>query len=337
VMSTTKSKSDTPVFQIKVTLEGSKPPIWRRLLVRSEITLGDLHHIIQAAFGWEGYHLHQFIVGDTYYGEPHPEYFDYVEMHDEQNVTLDRIVAGEGFKFRYEYDFGDDWRHQVAVERILVAEPEQDYPVCIKGRRACPPEDVGGIWGYYDFLEAIQDPKHEEHDEYLEWIGGAFDPEAFDLEEVNEALAALRQGLPRLGTLPPQYRFMLNPYTDVRFSRCPMCDQKMGQRKLPLFIHVDPSYLIVLGYTCRYCPDCDLLIAHQDQIEALLANHFAEHAPEVIGNDYLVVGTVERKAWREAMKQPNGIDDMLAHLHDFKEVFTVEYQPAGWYPAEELD
>jgi hypothetical protein len=225
----------------------------------------------------------------------------------------------------------------VLVETILPPEPGQDYPVCIQGRRARPPEDVGGMWGYYHFLEAIQDPDHEEHDEYLEWVGGAFDPEAFDLEEVNQSLAGLRRKSTRLGKLPPLYRFILNPYTDARFTRCPICEQKMRQRKVPLFIHVDPLQPVVLGYTCRYCPDCDLLIAHQDQIEALLANLFAERTPEVIGNDYLVIGTVERKAWREGMKQPKGIDDMLAHLHDFKEVLTVEYQPAGWYPADEPD
>jgi hypothetical protein len=336
-MAKPKSATDTPIYQIQVTLEGIKPPIWRRLLVRSDITLADLHHIIQAAFGWEDYHLHQFLVRGTYYGEPHPDYFDYGDMQDEQGVTLGQIATSEGFKFRYEYDFGDSWLHQVLVEKSLPPEQGRSYPVCIKGRRACPPEDVGGIWGYYYFLEAIQDPDHEEHDEYLEWIGGEFDPEAFDLEEVNQALAAFSQGLMRLGKLPPLYRFILNPYADVRFSRCPICEQKMGQRKVPLFIHVAPFNAIVLGYTCRYCPDCDLLIAHQDQIEALLANRFAEHAPEVIGNDYLVIGTVERKAWREGMKQPKGIDDMLAHLHDFKEVLTVEYQPAGWYPADEPD
>jgi hypothetical protein len=143
-----------------------------------------------------------------------------------------------------------------------------------------------------------------------------------------------QKDLPRLGKLPPQYTFILNPYTDARFTRCPICEQKMHQRKVPLFIHVDPFHPVVLGYTCRYCPTCDLLIAHQDQIEALLANLFATHEPSVIGNDYLVMGTVERKAWREGMKAPKGISDMLAYLHDFKEVRTVEYRPGGWYPPD---
>jgi hypothetical protein len=192
-MTKTKKATDVPIYQIKVTLEESKPPIWRRLLVRSDITLAGLHRIIQAAFGWGDYHLHQFIVGEIYFGEPHPDYDDYLEMHDERKITLHRIAQREGFKFRYEYDFGDSWLHQVLVEKILPQEPGRDYPVCVKGRRACPPEDVGGIWGYYHFLEAIQDPEHEEHSEYLEWIGGEFDPEAFDLDEVNQALGTLRQ------------------------------------------------------------------------------------------------------------------------------------------------
>lgn len=136
------------------------------------------------------------------------------------------------------------------------------------------------------------------------------------------------------GKLPPQYTFILNPYADARFTRCPDCNQRMKQRKLPLFIHVDPINPVVLNKTCRYCPDCDLLIAHQDEIEGLLAAMFAERAPSVIGNDYLVLGTVERAAWREGVKQPKGIPEMLEYLHDFREVHTVRVQPGGWYPAD---
>jgi hypothetical protein len=191
-MTAAKRAAKGPIYQIKVTLEESKPPIWRRLLVRSDITLGDLHAIIQAAMGWWDYHLHQFIVGETYYGVPDPDYDDYLEMHDEEEVILGQVAPREGVKFRYEYDFGDGWLHQVLVEKVLPPEPGQSYPVCVKGRRACPPEDVGGMWGYQDFLEAIQDPNHEEHEEYLEWVGGEFDPEAFDLDGVNVALSDLQ-------------------------------------------------------------------------------------------------------------------------------------------------
>lgn len=177
---------ETPIYQVKITLEESKPPIWRRILVRSDVTLGKLHDIIQVAMGWTDSHLHQFIVGQTYYGEPYPDYG--LEMRDEQKFKLDQIVSGEGFKFRYEYDFGDDWLHRLLVEKTLPPEPGRRYPVCIQGKRACPPEDVGGVWGYDLFLEAIQNPEHPEHDEYLEWVGGEFDPEAFDLDAVNAVL-----------------------------------------------------------------------------------------------------------------------------------------------------
>jgi hypothetical protein len=193
-MATTESATDTAVYQIKVALERSKPPIWRRLLVPGDFTLGDLHNIIQTSFGWWDYHLHQFIIGEIYVGVPNPDYDDYLDMNDERKMRLHQITEREGFKFRYEYDFGDGWLHQQLVEKILPPEPGQVYPVCIKGRRACPPEDVGGIWGYYYFLEAIADPEHEEHDQYLEWAGDEFDPAAFDLEGVNQALRALWKG-----------------------------------------------------------------------------------------------------------------------------------------------
>jgi hypothetical protein len=138
----------------------------------------------------------------------------------------------------------------------------------------------------------------------------------------------------RIGKLPPQYTFILNPYAEYRFTRCPGCGGKMKQRKLPLFIHVDPLNPVTLNKTCRYCPDCDLLIAHQDEIETLLAQLFAQYDPSLIGNDYLVLGTVERQAWREGMRQPKSPPEMLEHLHVFEEVLTVKVQPGGWYPAD---
>jgi hypothetical protein len=182
--------TNVPIYQVKVTLKHSKPPIWRRILVRSDITLAELHRILQAVMGWWDYHLHQFIVGQTYFGQPHPDYgFD---MRDERRVRLNQIVTGEGAKFGYEYDFGDSWEHILLLEKVLEPEPGQQYPVCVEGRRACPPEDVGGVWGYEVFLEAIGDPEHPEHEDYLEWIGGEFDPEEFDLDAVNAVLRAVR-------------------------------------------------------------------------------------------------------------------------------------------------
>ena len=176
------------IYQLKVTLEDIRPPVWRRLLIPAGATLADLHEAIQACMGWQDYHLHQFIVGDEYYGLPDPEYGALVEMQDEGLVPLGEIISGQGFRFYYEYDFGDSWLHEILVEEVNPADPAQRYPACIAGRRACPPEDVGGSAGYEHFLEAIRNRRHPEHQEMLEWAGGAFDPEAFDLEEANEAL-----------------------------------------------------------------------------------------------------------------------------------------------------
>jgi hypothetical protein len=112
-------------------------------------------------------------------------------MLNERRFKLYQIAPAGGARFRYEYDFGDGWLHQVTVEKVLPADPEMRLPLCLKGKRACPPEDVGGVWGYENFLEAIRDPDHPEHDEYLEWVGGEFDPESFDIDDVNAALRGL--------------------------------------------------------------------------------------------------------------------------------------------------
>lgn len=177
------------IYQIKVTLKYSKPPIWRRLEVPGQTRLDKLHLILQAAMGWWNAHLHQFIVGQTYYGEPHPDYDMWgPEMLDESKYRLNQIAPREKSKFVYEYDFGDSWEHTILVEKILPPEKGVSYPRCIKGKRACPPEDVGGVWGYAEFVEAITDPNHPDHADMLEWVGDDFDPEAFDLAEINEAL-----------------------------------------------------------------------------------------------------------------------------------------------------
>ena len=181
--------SEPQIYQIKVTLSDSKPPIWRRILVPGDRSLAKLHHILQAAMGWYDAHLHQFIVGGVYYGVPHPDYF--MDVKDERRVRLNQIAPAAKSKFVYEYDFGDSWEHELLVEKILPPEQGVRYPICVKGRRACPPEDVGGVWGYAGFLQAIQDPDHPEHKNYMQWIGGEFDPEAFDLDEINAALRGL--------------------------------------------------------------------------------------------------------------------------------------------------
>jgi hypothetical protein len=131
----------------------------------------------------------------------------------------------------------------------------------------------------------------------------------------------------QLGKLSPLYRFFLNPYQDVRFTSCPQCANKTRQRKLPLFIHVSPEQPVTLNKTCRYCPNCDLLIAHQDDIEDILARAFTKLNPEIVGNDYLVIGTVEKATWKRTMRDQLPTQVTLDALHDFKEV--VSFKPVG--------
>ena len=180
-----QSKAES-IYQLKITLKDFRPPIWRRVQVKSNITLGKLHQIIQASMSWTNSHLHGFSIGGVEYGQPVPE-LD-LEIKNEQKVKLDKVVTGEKKKFLYTYDMGDSWEHEILVEKVLPYDPLVRYPVCLTGKRACPPEDCGGVWGYAEFLEAITQPDHPEHESMLEWVGGAFEPDAFILSEVNQLL-----------------------------------------------------------------------------------------------------------------------------------------------------
>jgi hypothetical protein len=185
------------VHRIKITLSGTKPPIWRRLEVPSGITLQKLHHGIQQAFGWAGYHMWVFTAPTGEYGISDPE----LGHRSAATKKLADVAPRVGDRIRYTYDFGDDWEHDIVVEDVLTAEPGVAYPRCVTGRRACPPEDCGGTWGYDELLEILADPGHPEHAERLEWLGlgsaDEFDPAEFSLDEVNEALAGLAKVLVR--------------------------------------------------------------------------------------------------------------------------------------------
>src|SRR5262245_57020709 len=140
----------------------------------------------------------------------------------------------------------------------------------------------------------------------------------------------------RIGKLKPRYAFILNQYPDQRLSKCPKCNRLTHPRKFALFIHVEKWGPMLLGKTCRYCTRCELIIAHQDELEAELAHHFGRLAPEVVGNDYLVVGTVDRRYWQEGLSgQGQTLGDALDHLADFKKVLELEVEPGGWRPVGE--
>ncbi|MBE0428108.1 MAG: plasmid pRiA4b ORF-3 family protein [Nitrospirae bacterium] len=182
-------KKFNQVYQFKITLQGIKPPIWRRIQVPETCTFHDLHVAIQDVMGWSDYHLHEFEIMNTStgfkvnIGLPEDEFGKKVLVGWNQKIA--DYFSMENPRADYVYDFGDNWEHRIQLEKILPREKNVDYPVCIKGERACPPEDVGGIWGYEEFLEIIKNPGHEEYEEMLEWAGGEFDPEHFDCEEVS--------------------------------------------------------------------------------------------------------------------------------------------------------
>ncbi len=183
------------VHKVKVTLRGARPPIWRRLEVPSGITLEQLHHTIQEAFGWAGYHLWVFSTPTGDYGVADPE----LGHRSAASTKLDKAARRAGDRLRYTYDFGDDWEHEILVEEVRTAEPGVAYPRCLAGRRACPPEDCGGIGGYEQLCEILSDPSHPEHADQLDWLGlesaEQFNPAQLSLDEVNGALSGMARVL----------------------------------------------------------------------------------------------------------------------------------------------
>ena len=183
-----KKKFDK-IYQFKITLRDSKPPIWRRIQVPDTYTFWDLHIAIQDVFGWSDYHLHEFEMihpsskRKVKIGFPDEDFGRDILPNWKQKIY--DYFSMENKKSDYLYDFGDSWEHEITLEKILASEKGVNYPKCVKGKRAGPPEDCGGIWGYEEFLEAIKDPEHEQHNEMLEWIGGEFDSEYFDPNEIT--------------------------------------------------------------------------------------------------------------------------------------------------------
>ncbi len=174
------------VYQFKITLKGSKPSIWRRIQVPENYSFWDLHVAIQDAMGWLDYHLHLFHIGETYskggIGIGLPEGSEYLHS---ANVKIKKYFKNENDKLLYEYDFGDSWVHQIVLEKILPKDPKIEYPLCLAGKMACPPEDCGGLDAYYVILKVLADPQDSGHEDVLHWIGDDFDPLDFDPKEVE--------------------------------------------------------------------------------------------------------------------------------------------------------
>lgn len=190
-----QASSVTKLYQFKITLLDSEPPIWRRIQIQ-DCTLDELHEHIQTAMGWTNSHLHQFEIDGERYGDPEllNDDFGDVECEDSTRMKLSEIlpVSGKRFRFMYEYDFGDGWQHEIFFEGCPVPEKRKKYPLCLEGERACPPEDVGGVWGYAELLEALGDPQHERHDELMEWAG-SIEPDKFN---AATATKRMKEGVP---------------------------------------------------------------------------------------------------------------------------------------------
>ncbi len=181
------------VARLKITLTDTEPPIWRRVDVSTSVTLKGLHSIIQAAMGWENDHLYQFQVGKQTIDGPG---FDDPSFSDQRNVTATSVTLGDLIahrvkRFGYLYDMGDSWEHELRIEKTLSAEATTTYPRFIDGEGRCPPEDVGGLPGFYNFLEAVDDPKHPDHNDLITWYGGSFDASDLDDVAIKKRLARL--------------------------------------------------------------------------------------------------------------------------------------------------
>jgi Plasmid pRiA4b ORF-3-like protein len=185
------SPREAAVYILRITLEEVEPPVWRRVQVAGSLTLERLHTVLQATMGWHDAHLHEFEVGGRRYGQPEPDEPHY-KVEPEWKLTLRAAAPTEGARFRYVYDFGDGWNHEVLAEAIQTPAAPLKHPVCLAGERACPPEDCGGVPGYANLLDVLRDRTHPEHREMLAWTGRGFDPERFDLAAVNRKLRLLK-------------------------------------------------------------------------------------------------------------------------------------------------
>ena len=175
-------------YEIRVQLRDIEPPIWRILRIRPQTSLARFHKILQKAMGWTNSHLHLFEIDGKAYGEGD---FDCdFDVRDYTGVTLEDVFVDGRTSFLYEYDLGDSWRHDITLLDTIEGSLGEKV-ACVAGARACPPEDCGGVGGYYHLMEALANPENEDHEMLLEWVGNRYDPEAFDLERVNRALKRL--------------------------------------------------------------------------------------------------------------------------------------------------
>ena len=242
------------LYQFKVILRHTSPKIWRRIQVWEDYTLHQLHRVLQAAMGWEDYHLYEFRIGRAKYRDPHPE--NELKILNAKRTRICNVLAGVGAKFEYIYDFGDNWHHEFVLEAILPPSPDTLYPRCVAGERSGPPEDAGGAHGYENYLEAMADPNHEQHEDMMAWRG-PFDPEAFSIEKVNKQLekkfrAVSKRAMPAANdskpTLSPQAKQILEAIRSEPAFRRPKPIRIQPNEKVSLQLN-ERERELVLGHT----------------------------------------------------------------------------------------
>jgi hypothetical protein len=204
-----KSRSESYVFEVKITLQGLQLPIWRTVLVEKTTSLGDLHFIIQEAMGWQNEHLHLFNVGKRLYSPGGSEEQGPREK-DEESVDIQKLAIDRVRQFGYEYDFGDGWRHTIEIVRRVPRDPSGNYPQCIGGERACPPEDSGGVWGFEEKLDAL---KNDSDEQLKEWMGD-FDPDEFDIDKINKKLQGTSFDKEEISAFGPTCGFCGSPFAE---------------------------------------------------------------------------------------------------------------------------
>jgi Plasmid pRiA4b ORF-3-like protein len=184
-------KGERCIYQLKITLKYSDPKIWRRILIPSDMRLPELHEVIQCIMPWDDSHMHQFVHKKVYYqAKQMDDFFGGwgMEVTDYLKIRVSKLLTLAKDKMDYEYDFGDDWVHNIVLEKILPWNDNQALPFVTGGERNAPPDDSGGMWGFYAKMAVLQDPKHEEYADIREWIGVGYDPDSFDINKVNEQL-----------------------------------------------------------------------------------------------------------------------------------------------------
>lgn len=234
------------IYQFKVTLRHIEPPIWRRFQVEDNMTFEDLHYVIQIVMGWEMSHLYAFNINKQTITDSD----SLMEMGEDgleaEETELNELIKKEKTTFRYTYDFGDDWQHELVLEKILAPDPAMTYPVCLEGARACPPEDCGGLPGYMEILETLKKPKSKAYKELMEWLDDEYDPELFDLETVNEELDEGLDVWDAEGEFPGMGDILQN------FNFSPDMIQQMAQSLLGAMGEL-PEVTITGPLVCSHC------------------------------------------------------------------------------------